>query len=104
MNDVTREIDARIAEGLIPPRPDFVHEPEAWRRWYDENIRCVTLNHAYFMRERNSKCCAQCIANGTAATLDPVSFAERALKPPTRAAVVLDVAQTAARRKPRAMP
>jgi hypothetical protein len=60
------EIDKRIADGLIPPAPDYVNEHAKWIAWYDANIPCRTPSHRYFLRERGSHYCAQCIADGTA--------------------------------------
>jgi hypothetical protein len=60
------EINERIKLGLIPPHPDYVSDHERWRRWYAENVRCVTSGHAYFVRERSTKTCRQCNAAGNA--------------------------------------
>lgn len=56
------DLDARMAEGVIPPRPDYVRDPEEWRRWYDEHVRCATPGHSTFIRARGSRFCTRCLA------------------------------------------
>lgn len=63
----------RIAAGEIPPRPDPTIDGDAWRRWYDQHVRCVTPHHQFFMRERGSVYCKQCITLGSLAVIGVTS-------------------------------
>lgn len=70
------DLASAIAAGEIPPRPDPNVNGDAWRRWYDEHVRCMTQHHQFFQRERGSRFCKQCIAQGvkTLTTYEPVEY------------------------------
>lgn len=36
----------------IPPRPDYVRDPEAWGAWYDEHVRCQRVLEGGMVRTR----------------------------------------------------
>lgn len=108
---VTREINARIADGIIPPEPPSIDMVE-WRRWYDANVRCVTKSHAYFLRTRATQTCSEC---NEAGIVVPLVITHQHIELSPEAALMMKTAGGAAvkheisfvtkpTRKPRSMP
>jgi hypothetical protein len=56
---IVAEIEARIASGVVPPRPEGYEE---WRRWYAEHIGCAVCR--YQLRNVESALCPSCIREG----------------------------------------
>ncbi len=55
-------LHARIASGIIPPRPNPLTHHADYQRWYDEHVRCSTQDHRYMQREHPSPYCKLCLA------------------------------------------
>lgn len=62
---IEEDIEARIAEGLIPPRPTG-YSGEDFIAWFDKHLRCSTPTHRYFVRERGSELCSACLSSRAA--------------------------------------
>jgi hypothetical protein len=54
------KLESLIAEGVIPPRPNYIHDHTGYQRWYDEHVRCATPAHRHIQREHPSPYCQLC--------------------------------------------
>lgn len=60
LTEIDRDVEARIAEGLIPPRPS---DPAAFGPWFAKHLRCMTPTHRYLVRARGETVCAECLSH-----------------------------------------
>lgn len=57
---IEESIEARIAAGEIPPRPEG-YDRDAHSTWFTKHLVCAEPTHRYFVRERGSRACSQCL-------------------------------------------
>lgn len=57
---IEESIEARIAAGEIPPRPEG-YDRDAHSTWFTKHLVCAEPTHRYFVRERGHALCRECL-------------------------------------------